>query len=300
MGGFRAEDVGSQEGRCFLVTGANTGLGYEAAKVLAARGGRVLFGCRSEERALAAMRQVEDAHPGVDIAFVELDQADLSSVRRCADQVLADESLDVLVNNAGLVARERVVTVDGFESQFAINHLGTFALTGLLLPALRDRKDARIVITASLAHTQGQIFFEDLQAEDKFRSQARYSQSKLANLLHMLELDRRLRAADAEAIAVACHPGLAATDIARDMQIGRLLLPVIRPLFNSAAEGAWTTLQAATDPGAKGGEYFGPTRRGETAGPSGRARIRGQARDPEIAERLWDISVELAGVDPGV
>lgn len=297
--GFTDRDVPDQSGRTFLVTGANTGLGLETARVLAARGARVLLGCRSEARANEAMRSIEADHSGSDLAFVELDQADLASVRRCADSVIADEArLDVLVNNAGIMMPPREVTTDGFESQLGVNHLGTFALTGLLLPKLAAGDAGRVVITSSLAHVQGEIDFDDLAADNDYSRQARYQQSKLANILHMYELDRRLQAAESTTIAVACHPGIADTELARHLGPLKLLLPVLRPFFNSAAQGAWPTLQAATDPNASGGDYYGPTKRGETSGPSAKARSTSRARDPELARRLWDVSAELTGVDP--
>ncbi len=297
--GFTDRDVPDQSGRTFLVTGANTGLGLETSRVLAARGARVLLGCRSEARATEAMRSIESDHAGSNLAFVELDQADLASVRRCAESVAADEArLDVLVNNAGIMMPPRELTTDGFESQLGVNHLGTFALTGLLLPKLADGDAGRVVITSSLAHVQGEIDFDDLAAENDYSRQARYQQSKLANILHMYELDRRLQAAESTTIAVACHPGIADTELARHLGPLKLLLPVLRPFFNSASQGAWPTLQAATDPNASGGDYYGPTKRGETSGPSATARSTSRARDPELARRLWDVSAELTGVDP--
>ena len=297
--GFTDHDVPDQSGRTFLVTGANTGLGLETARVLAGKGARVLMGCRTESKATAAMRSIEKDVPGADLAFVELDQADLAAVRSCADAVSTGEDrLDVLVNNAGIMMPPRELTADGFESQLGVNHLGTFALTGLLLPKLADGDAGRVVITSSLAHIQGEIDFDDLTAEHDYSRQARYQQSKLANILHMYELDRRLRAADASTIAVACHPGIANTDLARHLGPLKLLVPVVRPFFNSAAQGAWPTLQAATDPSAAGGDYYGPTKRGETSGPSAKARSSSRARNPELAARLWDVSVELTGVDP--
>ena len=298
---FTASDVADQTGRTFLVTGANTGLGFETAKVLAARGGRVLFGCRSEDKAIAAMAEVLAAHPDADIDFVRLDQGDLASVRAAAVQVATEERLDVLVNNAGIMMPPRELTVDGFESQFGVNHLGTFALTSLLLPKLGEQAGSRVVVTSSIAHKGSKIFFDDLAGERSYRTQDRYGQSKLANLLFMYELDRRLRAADSETIAVGCRPGIADTELSRHLPaVVRFAVPLFRPFFNSAAEGAWPTLMAATDPGIEGGDYTGPSKRGETAGPAQKVRSTATARNEALAGELWDISIEMTGVDPGI
>ena len=304
--GFTHDDVPDQRGRTALVTGANTGIGFQVARVLAARGARTLLGCRSVQRGEEAAARIRRDTPGADVAVVELDQASLASVAAAADHVTErEERLDLLVNNAGVMAPPYRTTEDGFELQLGVNHLGTFALTGGLLPMLRDRPGARIVTTSSIAHTGGRLFLEDLDASESYDAEARYRQSKLANLLFALELDRRLRAADAAAISVACHPGIAATDLVRNPgPVLSLLLPVVRPIvglvLNTPLQGAWPTLLAATGPDVEGGEYLGPTGRREMSGPAGRAEVAPRARDEELAARLWDVSVELTGVDPGV
>ena len=298
--GFTAADVPDQSGRTILVTGANTGLGFEAARVLAGAGARVLLGCRSLARATEAVDRIRRDHPAADLRIVELDQGDLASVRAAADDVATNETLDVLVNNAGIMMTPLAHTVDGFESQLGVNHLGTFALTGLLLPALAGRPDGRVVITSSIAHRPGRIHWDDLDATAGYQRQERYQQSKLANLLHHHELDRRLRAAGATTRTVACHPGLATTDLGRHLGpfVG-VLRPVIRPFVNSAAAGAWPTLMAAVAD-LPGGAYVGPSKRGETAGPAVIVHSTDQARDPELGRRFWERSVELTGVDPGI
>ncbi len=299
--GFTAADVPDQTGRTFLVTGANTGLGFETAKVLAARGARVLLGCRSADKARQAINEIETETPGADLAVVELDQADLASVRRAADQIAAEDRLDVLVNNAGIMMPPKEMTVDGFESQFGVNHLGTFALTALLLPKLGEQTDSRVVVTSSIAHRDAKIHFDDIAAERSYRAQDRYRQSKLANLLFMYELDRRLTAAGSSTIAVGCHPGIADTELARHLpSLVRFAVPLFRPFFNSAAEGAWPTLMAATGPDVAGGQYFGPSKRGETAGPAAVAHSTPVARDDALAAGLWELSIEMTGIDPGV
>ena len=298
--GFTDRDVPDQSGRTFLVTGANTGIGFEAARVLARRGARVLLGCRSEERAAGAIAQIRAESPEADVEFLPLDQGDLASVHAAAERVAAEPRLDVLVNNAGIMGVPRTLTVDGFESQFGVNHLGTFALTGRLLPKLEEAEGSRVVITASLAHRGARIHWEDIDGAKLYSRQARYQQSKLANLLHMAELDRRLRARGSRTIAVACHPGLAQTEIGRGLPLIRMAAPVIGAFFNSQAAGAWPTLMAATAAGVEGGDYYGPSRFGEMSGPATKAWSNPASRDEELGRRLWELSVEMTGVDPGI
>ncbi|MFK8025468.1 MAG: oxidoreductase [Ilumatobacter sp.] len=301
MTGFRAHDVTDQTGRTFLVTGANTGLGFEATKVIAQRGAKVLLGCRSESKANDAIERIVAEVPDADLGFVPLDQNDLSSVRAAADIVNAGPRLDVLVNNAGIMMTPLEFTADGFESQFGVNHLGTFALTSLLLPKLAEQPDARVVVTSSIAHKPGRIDFDDLGAEHGYDPQTRYQQSKLANLLFMYELERRLRASGSTTIAVACHPGIAATELGRHLpKFVSFAMPLAKIVFNSAAEGAWPTLMAATSGEVTGGSYWGPSKRGETSGPAGPAMSTSRARDPQLAARLWDVSIEMTGIDPEI
>lgn len=300
MTAFTAAKVPSQQGRCIMVTGANTGVGYEASLVLAARGARVLLACRDEARARAAMQRILAEVPGADLAFVPLDQADLGSVRAAAEQVTAEPRLDVLVNNAGVMAPPLQRTVQGFELQMGVNHLATFALTGLLLPKLAQTPRSRVVITSSLAHRSGEIDWADINAERSYRKSQRYYASKLANALHLVELDRRLQAAGSPVMAAGCHPGVATTELDRHSLLARVAFRIMAPMLNSPAQGAWPTLQAATDPSASAGSYFGPQRFGGASGPSGPARLGGQATDLDQARRLWDLSVELTGVDPGL
>ncbi|GFE72790.1 oxidoreductase [Novosphingobium sp. TCA1] len=301
MSGFTAASVAGQAGKCFLVTGANTGIGYETARVLAAHGARVLMACRSEEKARLAMEHIRMEAPGANLAFVPLDQADLFSVRECAEQVMRDEPrLDVLLNNAGVMVPPLERTVQGHELQFGVNHLAPFALTGLLLPKLAETPGARVVITASLAHMRGRIDWDDLDARRSYRARQRYGDSKLANLLHLLELDRRLRAAGSPVSAMACHPGIAATELGRHSLGFRLLFPVAGVVLNSAEHGAWPTLQAATDAAAEPGQYYGPQRFFGMSGPSGIARRNAAARDAMAARRLWEVSEQMTGIDCGL
>jgi NAD(P)-dependent dehydrogenase (short-subunit alcohol dehydrogenase family) len=298
---FTADDVSDQSGKTFLVTGANAGLGLETCKTLAARGARVLLGCRSEQRARAAMAEIRAETPDANLEFVPLDQADLEGVRRTADLVANEPRLDVLVNNAGIMHVPLERTQDGFEPQFGVNHLGTFALTSLLLGKLAEHDSGRVVITSSLAHRSGNIDFEDLDAKTSYKKTTRYNQSKLANLLFMYELDRRLKAASKPTITVACHPGIADTELLRHWPSAlSFVSPLMRALFNDAHSGAWPTLMAATHPGAESGQYFGPSKRYETAGPARLVDSTRRSKDPELAKRLWERSIEMTGVDPGI
>lgn len=299
--GFTSAGVPDQTGRCFLVTGANTGIGLEVSRVLAARGGRVLMACRSEAKAREAMTLIGRDVPGADIAFVPLDQADLVSVRKCAEIVSAEPRLDVLVNNAGVMMTPLERTAQGFELQLGVNHLGTFALTGLLLNKLAETPGARVVATSSMAHMNGRMRWDDLAAERGYDRYDRYNQSKLANLLFVLELDRRLKAAGSPVTAHACHPGVSPTELGRSLPGPlRLMFKGLGRFMNTPDAAAWPTLQAATDPGAVAGEYYGPQGLFELRGVSGVAKRRPQALDLADAKRLWDISIEMTGVDPGL
>lgn len=295
--GFTADDVGTQTGRSFLVTGANAGIGFETARVLAARGAHVILACRDADRAEAAMNRIRADVPAAELSFQPLDLADLDQVRDAANAVLAGPRIDVLVNNAGIMIPPKTLTRQGFESQFGVNHLGTFAFTGLVHTHIDDR----IVITSSVAHKGGEIDFSDLSAARSYHNWQRYQTSKLANLLHMFELDRRLGAAGRATQAIGCHPGVALTELTRHLPLPlRSMTPLAAPFFNSAAQGAWPTLQAATGVNVQGGDYLGPQGLGEISGRSGPARATRTARDPKLARELWVRSVELTGVDPGI
>jgi NAD(P)-dependent dehydrogenase (short-subunit alcohol dehydrogenase family) len=236
------------------------------------------------------------------VAIVDLDLNSLASVRKAAEQVNAEPRLDALVNNAGIMMPPRELTEDGFESQLGVNHLGHFALTGLLLPKLLATAGSRIVNTSSNAHKGGNIDFDDLRAERSYSKLGRYNQSKLANLLHTYELDRRLRAKGSDVVSVAAHPGGSTTELFR--QFPALLVKVARPvaglILNTPLMGAWPTLLAATAPGVEGGQYFGPSGLGELAGKARQVKSTKRSRDPELAKRLWDVSIELTGVDPAL
>ncbi len=296
--GFTAADVPDQSGKCFVVTGANTGLGFAAARVLAMSGARVLLACRDRARAEAAMARISQETADADLTFLPLDQADLASVRAAAELAGCEPRIDALVNNAGVMIPPLMRTKQGFELQFGVNHLGCFALTALLLPKLAESA-GRAVITASLAHRRGRIDWDDLNAERGYNRYERYRMSKLANALFLFELDRRLRAAGSPVTAVGCHPGLAGTDLGRHAGPFRFVTSLVSLIFNTPAIGAWPTLQAATAPVAPGG-YYGPLGLGETRGASGEAWRAPRALDPRAARRLWDLSVAMTGIDPGL
>ena len=295
--GFTADDVAQQSGRRFLITGANAGLGLEAAKVLAARGAHVVLACRDAGRAEAAMDLIRDETPAATLSFQPLDLADLDQVREAAAAVVAGPRIDVLINNAGVMIPPRTLTKQGYELQFGVNHLGTFAFTGLI----HGHVDDRIVVTASIAHKSGAMDYSDLDASRSYLHWPRYQMSKLANLLFMYELDRRLSAAGRATQAIGCHPGVAMTELTRHLPLPlRYMTPLATPFFNSAAQGAWPTLQAATGAHVQGGDYLGPQGLGEISGRSGPARATRDARDPKLARDLWRRSIDLTGVDPGI
>ncbi len=297
---WSAADIPDQSGRTVLVTGANSGLGLETARVLAGRGATVLMGCRDPERGRRALERV-----GGSAALVILDLADLASVRRAATEVRerTGDALDVLVNNAGVMATPHRRTANGFELQVGTNHLGHAALTWLLAPALRP--GARVVTLSSLAHRGGGLSVGDLNFERRaYSAVTAYSQSKLANLLFALELDRRARAAGRELVSVAAHPGLTDTELAPNSARSRL--PLLGPLVKlgnklvtqGVRPGALPQLYAATATDVSGGEYVGPAWLAETRGPPAPAWCSGAARDPETAARLWQRTAELTGVAP--
>ena len=298
---FTAADVPDQRGKTFLITGANTGVGFAAAKVLAERGARVLLGCRSAERAEAAIDEIRADHADADLGIVGLDLGDLASIRQAAQDVAAEPRLDGLVNNAGVMRPPYGLTKDGFETQFGVNHLGHFALTGLLLPTLEKTAASRIVITSSVGHRRGEILFADIDASQRYHAMERYYMSKLANLLFMYELDRRLRAKNSGTICLGVHPGISKTDLGRHMSsLFQVIMIPLGFLVSAPAEGAWSTLLGATAAGVQGGRYYGPGNRMEWRGPAKQVDSTDLSKDPALAKQLWELSVELTGVDPGL
>jgi NAD(P)-dependent dehydrogenase (short-subunit alcohol dehydrogenase family) len=299
MNGFTEADVPDQSGKTFIVTGANTGIGFEVARVLGERGARVLLACRDARKADAAMARIRLATSRADLAFLPLDLADLESVRAAAEMAGKESRIDALINNAGVMIPPLLRTQQGFELQLGVNHLGCFALSALLLPKLAETKGSRVVVTASIAHRRARIDWDDLNAEKSYDRFARYATSKLANALFFFELDRRLRAAGSPVTAVGCHPGVAATELGRHSRLAQIVMPLAKLLLNTAAQGAWPALQAATAPVTPGG-YYGSLGFREMRGASGPASRTQQAQDPALARQLWDISVAMTGIDPGL
>jgi NAD(P)-dependent dehydrogenase (short-subunit alcohol dehydrogenase family) len=297
-------DISDQTGKTFLITGANSGIGYEAARALAQHGATVVLGCRDRARAEAAVEKIAATNPSGSSEIIEMDLADLGSVENAANEFLANhDKLDILVNNAGLMATPLGRTAQGFEMQFGVNHLGHFALTAHLMPQILKSGPARIVNISSMGHRGGRIDFDDLNWERRGYSPWRaYFQSKLANLLFTRELQRRLSASGAEAIAVAAHPGSSHTDLGHENPGGLLnsLMFAARPLIylftQSAAMGALPTLRAATGSQVDGGDYFGPDGIGQQRGHPVKVGMSQRARIDDDAKRLWDVSLELTGV----
>jgi NAD(P)-dependent dehydrogenase (short-subunit alcohol dehydrogenase family) len=296
--------IPDQSGKLVVITGANSGIGYEAALALAAKGAHVIMAVRSAERGAAAATKISAAHPGARVEVRSLDLADLTSVRRFADGLLADHpALPLLINNAGVMAIPYRRTPDGFEMQFGTNHLGHFALTGLLLPALLAAPGSRVVTVSSQAHLMGKIDFANLDGAKGYQRWAAYGQSKLANLLFAYELQRRLAAAGAPTASLACHPGFADTELQAvgprmdAIPFGGEIAKGINKLFaQSPAMGALPTLYAATAPDALGGDYIGPDSFGGWRGYPARQRSNAASYDPAVARRLWEVSEQLTGV----
>jgi len=288
-------DMPDQTGRTVVVTGGNSGLGFETCKAFAERGATVVLASRDEERGRAAAARL----PGrVDV--LRLDLADLDSVRVFAAELVGRGApVDVLVNNAGIGMSARSLTAQGVESQFGVNHLGHFALTGLLLPLLRRGTGARVVTVSSNAYRHGRIDFDDLSGARRYRAHTFYEQSKFANVVFALDLDRRLRAAGVPVASLAAHPGVARTNLPNSSGGGAVAF--VLKLANDwiaqpAAHGAWCQLHAATAPTAQGGQFYGPGGRTWMRGHPALLHPGPALSDPETARRLWEVSTELSGV----
>jgi NAD(P)-dependent dehydrogenase (short-subunit alcohol dehydrogenase family) len=299
-GKWSAEEISDQHGRTAIVTGANSGLGRVVARELARHGTRVVVASRDNAKGAETARAITAAFPSSTVEAERLDLADLSSIRAFADRIRAGyDHIDLLINNAGVMAAPYQRTADGFELQFGTNHLGHFALTGLLLPLLDNRPDARVVTVSSLNHRAGNIEFDDLQGERRYSRWGAYAQSKLANLLFAFELDRRLKSGGWGLISVAAHPGYSATNLqlSGPPPHERLVMRLSNRLFAQSAEiGALPILYAATALGVLGGSYVGPDGPGEARGHPVLVQATKRANDEDDARRLWDISERLTGV----
>ena len=295
MAAWTFDDIPDQTGRTAIVTGANTGIGRETARMLALKGANVVLACRNAEKGAAAVAEILRQRPRGSARVERLDLSDLDAVAAFAERVAGTgDRLDLLINNAGVMVPPLSRTKQQFELQFGTNHLGHFALTARLLPMIRRTPRARVVVVSSGAQHLGRIAFDDLNWESRpYRAWLAYGQSKLANTMFALELHRRLSAAGADVRVTAAHPGWTGTDLQRNAGLVRFF----NPLFAmSPADGALPTLRAATDPDAAGASYWGPSRFFEMSGPPAPARIPAHARDADVAARLWEASEALTGV----
>jgi NAD(P)-dependent dehydrogenase (short-subunit alcohol dehydrogenase family) len=289
-----------QAGKTALITGANSGIGYQTARELARHGARVLLGVRDAAKGEAARGRILAESPQAQVAVVPLDMASLASIRGFAGEFVASGSrLDVLVNNAGVMALpKREQTVDGFERQFGTNHLGHFALTGLLVPALLRAEAPRVVTVASLAHRNGKMEWDNLESEKSYSPWGAYNMSKLANVLFARELDHRAREAHGKLLSVAVHPGISVTNIAgpgSDFK-SRFMRLFGRFMFQNDEMGALPTLYAAIAPEVQGAQYIGPGGFAEMGGYPKVVQPRPHALDEQAGQRLWQVSEELTGV----
>lgn len=298
MAKWTTADIPDQSGRTAVITGANTGLGYETASALTAKGADVILAVRNLDKGKAAADLITRATPGANVEVQKLDLTSLESVRAAADELKArHDRIDLLINNAGVMMTPKSTTKDGFELQFGTNHLGHFALTGLLLDRVLAAPGSRIVTVSSQGHrfARAGIRFDDLQWERSYSRVGAYGQAKLANLMFTYELQRRLLGTDT--IAAAAHPGGSRTELTRNLPAAVATASrLLEPLFQSADMGALPTLRAATDPGVLGGQYFGPDGFGEQRGYPKVVSSSKASHDVAAQRRLWAISEELTGV----
>ena len=300
-GKWTTADVPDQSGRVAVVTGANTGIGYHTAEVLAQCGAHVVLAVRNLEKGNLALARIVAANPQADVTLQELDLSSLDSVRAAVTALRkAYPRIDLLINNAGVMWTPKQLTADGFEMQFGTNHLGHFALTGLLLDNLLPVRGSRVVTVSSIGHRlRAAIHFDDLQWEHGYDRVAAYGQSKLANMLFTYELQRRLAVREQPTTAaLAAHPGSSSTELTRNLPaLFKPAVAVLGPLvFQNAAMGALPTLRAATDPDAEGGQYYGPDGLGEQRGHPKVVSSSAQSHDEELQRRLWKVSEKLTGV----
>ena len=298
---WTAADVPDQSGRVAIVTGANSGIGYEAAAVLADKGAHVVLAVRNLDKGNDAAERITSKSPNAVVTVQELDLTSLDNIRKAADELRANfPRIDLLINNAGVMYTEKASTKDGFELQFGTNHLGHFALTGQLLDNMLPIEGSRVVTVSSVGHRiRAKIHFDDLNLDRNYNRVVAYGQSKLANLLFTYELARRLKAKGAPTTALAAHPGAADTDLLRNMPGG---IRQVSQFFwsNFIAQGpdmgAEPTLRAAADPGAQNGQYYGPGGFGEQKGHPKVVKSSAQSHNEDIQRRLWTMSEELTGV----
>ena len=293
---WSTDNIPDLTGRTAVVTGANSGLGLETSRVLVGKGAEVILACRNLEKGATAVAQIKAQHAQAQIALLQLDLADLASVRGFAETFTAQyDQLHLLINNAGVMApSKRYVTADGFEMQFGTNHLGHFALTGPLLPTLMQTPNARIVSLSSVAHRLGKMNFDDLNAEKSYNKWSAYGQSKLANLLFTYELQRHLQQANADVIAVAAHPGYTATNLQKTSRTFSWLNPIVA---QDISIGVLPPLYAATVPDIQGGDFIGPDGFQEMRGYPHKTRSSDRSYNQADAAKLWQVSEQLTGIN---
>ncbi len=295
---WTSNDIPDMSGKTVIITGANSGLGYESSLALAKKNATIIMACRNLDKAQSALNEIKQEVADADVHIMALDLGDLSSVRNFALSFNTQyDRLDVLMNNAGILGGPYQETVDGFEMHIGINHLGHFALTGLLLDHLLQTKNSRIVTISSGLHRAGKMNFDDLHMRRKYNPYMAYNNSKLANILFTRALDKRLDGH--EAIAVAAHPGYAATNLqgkSGNFIEDFFVVQIGNRLANVQARGVWSQLYAATAPDIEGAAYYGPHLFGIRGYPAKESPSKAACNDAD-AERLWQVSVEATGVD---
>ncbi len=294
---WNIDQLPNLNGKTYLITGGNQGLGFETAKYLGAKGANLILACRSMNKAEAARDELKRQFKG-NVDLVQLDLSDLASVRKAADEIHKRfDKLDALINNAGIMQCPPLKTKDGFEMQVGTNHLGHFLLSGLLLD-LVEAASGRIVTLTSVANRSGELNFDDYMSEKNYSPTGAYVQAKLSNLLFAFELDRRLKQNGSSAISIACHPGYSNTNLQNSGPAGmlNLIYKIVNPLFaQPPAQGAQPTVLAAAGNEAKRGAYYGPQKMNEFRGPAGDAKVPVHALDKNVWRRLWEMSEELVG-----
>ncbi|MET0984872.1 MAG: oxidoreductase [Steroidobacteraceae bacterium] len=290
-------DVRSLRGNTIVVTGSNTGIGFATAKLLASKGAAIVMACRNQEKGERARAHIKAELPHADLRVVRLDLSSLASVRECVAEVNTElDKIDALINNAGLMMPPLQRTADGFEMQFGTNVLGHFAFTGLVLPLLLRTPNARVVWLSSVAHWNGRIDFDNLNAERGYSSWRAYAQSKLGDLMLAYEMQRRLTSAGASLQSLAAHPGGTQSDLSRHNPFLRVLNVLSQPFTQSTDAGAMPSIRAAVDPSAKGGEFYGPGGMTTMTGPATRQRSSRRSHDAAVAMKLWQACEGLTGV----
>ena len=298
MPSFLLHKMPRLDGHTAVVTGANSGVGYHTALGLADRGAHVVMACRNLDKAASAKTRIEAEVAGASLEIMEIDTASQASVRGFAKAYQDKyERLDLLVNNAGIMATPQAYTEDGFERQLATNYLGHFTLTGLLLPQLEAAPAARVITLSSIAHENARIHFEDLHFRRKYDAWKAYGQTKLACLIFAYELERRLRAERSNAISLAAHPGVSATNLGNHLPAYfQALTPLFRVLGHAPDRAAQPSLMAATHPNVRGGDYLGPTGLRQMSGDPWMVPSTALSKDPEVGERLWEVSEGEVGM----